>query len=60
MVCCRFTYSIALASLTTATATLSTYWDRDVLDLDMGWRVFLFLLVLIIINVFGAKVDINP
>ena len=45
-----------IASLTTTCAEVSTYWTRDVLDIDLGWRVTVFLLVIILINVLGVKV----
>ena len=45
-----------IASLTTTCAEVSTYWSRDVLDIDLGWRVTVFLLVIILINVLGVKV----
>lgn len=45
-----------IASLTTTCAEVSGYWSRDVLDIDLGWRVTVFLLVIIIINVLGVKV----
>ncbi|KAI9894305.1 MAG: hypothetical protein M1814_003061 [Vezdaea aestivalis] len=51
-----FTNAMAATTLTTSTTVLTTYWSRDVLDLDTGWRITIFLLILIAINVFGVKV----
>ena len=47
---------MAVATLTNTTVNLTTYWDRDVLDLDLGWRITVLLLVLIVINVMGVRV----
>lgn len=48
-----------IATLTTTCAEVSTYWSRDVLDIDLGWRITVFLLLIIFINVLGVKV-LNP
>ena len=45
-----------VATLTTTCAVVSTYWDREVLDIDMGWRITIFLLLIVFINVLGVKV----
>jgi amino acid permease len=55
----RFTNCMAVVSLTTATAILSNWWTRDVIDLAIGWRIFMFLFVLILINILGAKVYVS-
>lgn len=47
-----------IATLTTTCAEVSTYWSRDVLDIDIGWRITVFLLLIILINVLGVKVGI--
>ena len=47
---------MAVATLTNTTVNLTTYWDRDVLDLDLGWRITVLLIVLIAINVMGVRV----
>ena len=47
---------MAVATLTNTTVNLTTYWKRDVLDLDLGWRITVLLLVLIVINVMGVRV----
>lgn len=45
-----------VATLTTTCAEVSTYWSRDILDIDIGWRITVFLLLIIFINVLGVKV----
>ena len=51
-----YTAAMAVATLTTTCAEVSTFWTRDVLDIDMGWRITVFLLLIIFINVLGVKV----
>ena len=45
-----------VATLTTTCAEVSNYWSRDILDIDVGWRITVFLLLIIMINVLGVKV----
>ena len=47
---------MAVATLTNTTVHLTTYWGRGDLDLDLGWRITVVLLVLIAINVMGVRV----
>ncbi|KAI9805075.1 MAG: hypothetical protein M1825_000909 [Sarcosagium campestre] len=50
-----FTYAVGLATLTTATTIISTYWSGDIIQLDIGWRITIFLIIIIAINIFGVK-----
>ncbi|KAI9807433.1 MAG: hypothetical protein M1833_000178 [Piccolia ochrophora] len=50
-----FTYAVGLATLTTATTIISTYWSGDLIQLDVGWRITIFLIIIIGINIFGVK-----
>ncbi|KAI9684416.1 MAG: hypothetical protein M1829_002226 [Trizodia sp. TS-e1964] len=50
-----FSTAMSLATLTTATTVLTTYWSRDVLDLDTGWRITIFLILFITVNILGVK-----
>ena len=53
----RFTYAVGLATLTTATTIITTYWSSEIIQLDIGWRITIFLMIIIGINIFGVKVS---
>lgn len=47
---------MGVATLTSAAVNLTTYWSKDVLDVDLGWRITVFLIALIAINIMGVRV----
>ena len=52
----RYTSAMEVATLTTTCAEVTQYWSAQILDIDIGWRITVFLLLIIIINVLGVKV----